>query len=165
MIILKLIVCLCKISFMAEKLTNKEKQGWAKILYLKTDMNQKEISKKVEVTESTMSKWIIAGKWEVLRSSYVITREQELRRIYIQINELNTVIEEREDKRYATPSEADTITKLAAAARSLESDTSIAEVISVSTQIIDFVRKSDLKQAQELSNIFDAFIKFKLNKF
>ena len=76
---------------MAEKLTNKEKQGWAKILYLKTDMNQKEISKKVEVTESTMSKWIIAGKWEVLRSSYVITREQELRRIYIQINELNNL--------------------------------------------------------------------------
>ena len=55
-----------------------------------------------------MSKWVSTEKWEILRSSFTITKEQELRRIYIQINELNNSIAEREDgKRYATSQEAD----------------------------------------------------------
>lgn len=150
---------------MAGKLTLKQKKDWAKLLYLKAQMNQKEISARVEVTEKTMGKWIETEKWEMLRSSYTITKEQELRRIYQQIHELNNFIEQREEgKRFASAKEADTMTKLAASARSLETETSIAQIIDTSIEIIRYIQQEDFDKARELSDYFDSFIKHKLSK-
>ena len=112
----------------------KQKKEWAKLLYLKSDLNQKEIAEKVDVSEKTLSHWVNDEKenWELLKSSFIITREQELRRIYIQISELNNSIADREHgHRFATPKDADVLSKLAAAAKSLEAETSISETISV----------------------------------
>lgn len=144
-------------------LTISQKKDWAKVLYLKENITQKEIALRVGVTEKTLGGWIKAENWEQLKSSIVVTKEEELRRIYLQINELNTLIFSREvGKRFAIPSEADTLSKLAATSRNLETDTSIAEVIEVARGVLSFVRKDDLAKAQELSKIFDAFIKTKL---
>lgn len=147
---------------MAE-LTNKQKKEWAKVLYLKENLIQKEIAQKVCVTEKTLSNWIQADNWEQYKSSLIVTKEEELRRIYMQINELNTFIFSREEgQRFANSKEADTLTKLTASARSLETETSVADVIEVAMQVCNFIRKDDLKKAQEMSAFFDAFIKNKL---
>jgi DNA-binding XRE family transcriptional regulator len=146
-------------------LTIKQKKDWAKLLYLKTQMNQKEIANRVQITEKTMGKWVKAEKWDLLRSSFTITKEQELRRIYQQIHELNNAIEQREEgKRFATGKEADTLSKMAGAARALETDTSIAQIIDTSIEIIRWIQESDFEKAKELSDYFDSFIKYKLNK-
>ena len=143
-----------------------QKKDWAKLLYLKGNLTQKEIAAKVIVTEATLSKWINLNEWEILRSSFTITKEQELRRIYIQINELNDTINEREKgKRYASSKEADILSKLAATAKSLEAETSVAEIINVSIGLLDYVKEKDYKKAQEISIVFDEFIKYKLSKF
>jgi DNA-binding XRE family transcriptional regulator len=145
-------------------LSNAQKKDWAKVIYLKENLTQKEIAARVDVTEKTLGGWIKAENWEQLKSSIIVTKEEELRRIYLQINELNTVIFNREQgERFAKNSEADTLAKLAATARNLETDTSIAEVIQVAKDVLNFVRKDDIAKAQELSNIFDAFIKSILN--
>lgn len=147
---------------MAE-LSIKQKQDWAKVLYLKENLMQKEIAQKVGVTEKTMSKWVNDGNWEQLKSSIIVTKEEELRRIYMQINQLNTHIFSKEDgQQFASSKEADTLTKLTAAARSLETETSVADVIEVAMQVCNFIKKDDLVKAQELSTIFDSFIKTKL---
>jgi hypothetical protein len=149
----------------ANKLTIKQKKDWAKLLYLKTQMNQKEIAAKVETTEKTLGKWVTINKWDLLRSSFTITKEQELRRIYQQIHELNNSIENREEgKRFANTKEADTLSKMASAARSLETDTSISQIIDTSIQIIKWIQHSDFEKAKELSDYFDSFIKHKLSK-
>ena len=148
-------------------LTIKEKKGWAKLLYLKSELTQKEIAEKVGVSEKTLSKWVNdeADNWEILKSSYVITREQELRRIYIQISELNKSISSREDGcRYANSKEADILSKLGAAAKSMEHDASISETITVFKEFTDFVREVDFSKAKELVVFMDAFVKMKLSK-
>ncbi len=150
---------------MANSLTIKQKKDWAKLLYLKTQMNQKEIAQRVETTEKTLGKWVKDGKWDMLKSSFTITKEQELRRIYQQISSLNDAIETRDDgHRYPDGKEADILSKMASAARSLETDTSIAQIIDTSIEIIRWVQETDYDKAKELSDYFDSFIKHKLNK-
>jgi len=150
---------------MAE-ITRKQKKELAKQLYLKSQMNQKEIAASVGVTEKTLSTWINdkEEKWELLKSSFIITKEQELRRIYIQINELNTMIENKETgKRYATPSESDTLSKLAATARNLEHETSVDVIINVFIEFSEFLKQVDPFKSKEIITFQDAFIKHKLS--
>lgn len=149
---------------MANKpLTIKQKKDWAKLLFIGGEMLQKEIAIKVGVTDKTISGWAKEENWEQLRSSLIITKEQELRRIYMQINELNTHIMLRDEgSRFANSKEADTLNKLAATARSLETDTSIAETIEVFKQFLNFIKKDDLVKAQEITKWCDEFVKYKL---
>lgn len=144
-------------------LTNKQKKEWAKLIYLSENLLQKDIATKVGVTEKTIGGWIKDENWEALKSSVIITKEQELRRIYMQINELNNHIFSREEgTRFANSKEADTLNKLAATARSLETDTSVAEIIEVAKNFIQFVRREDNEKAKDITKLFDEFIKTKL---
>ena len=74
--------------------------------------------------------------------------------------EINKVIMEREaGKRYATPSEADTLGKLAAAIKKMESDVGIADIISVGMRFINWLRPVDMNKAKEFTGLWDMFIK------
>lgn len=135
-------------------------------MYLQTPMNQKEIAAKVEVTPKTLGKWINTEGWEQLRASFVTTKQQELARIYQQINALNDAIQSREDgKRYAQPREADTLSKLASSARSLEIDTSVADVIDVFIDFSRWLQETDYEKAKEFNDYQDTFIKHKLGRY
>jgi DNA-binding transcriptional regulator LsrR (DeoR family) len=136
----------------------KEKQEWAKTLYLSENLTQQEISDKIGVSRNTINRWIKNGKWEDLKTSFTVTREQQLQRLYLQIAEINKVIAGRERK-YPDSKEADMISKLAVAIDKLERESSLSDIISVSVKMLNWVRKYDLEKAKELSGLFDAFIK------
>jgi len=137
-----------------------QKKDFAKLLYIKESLTQKEIAEKVGITEKTLSLWINKENWSQLKTSLVITKEEELRRIYIQINEINNSIETRENgQKFSSPKEADTISKLAAAARAMESDASLSDVIEVFKRFINWMRAIDLDKAKEIIVYQDAFIK------
>jgi transcriptional regulator with XRE-family HTH domain len=141
-------------------LTRKQKQELAKLLYTRGGFSQKEIAEKVGVSEVTMSKWANSEKWDLLKVSITATREEQLRRLYLQIGEYNTVIEAREKgKRFATSKEADAINKLAAAVEKLEREVGAVDILNVSKKMLDWLRTFDLAKAQELSDLFDAFLK------
>lgn len=147
-------------------MTATAKKDWAKLLYLKTAMMQKEICERVGVTAKSFKKWCDDGKWEMLKSAYVITKEQELRRIFMQINDLNNSIEQRDEgKRHATGSEADTLSKLASTARNLESETNIANIVDAFVEFTEWLRQNEFDKAREFNAYFDSFIKFKLEKY
>jgi transcriptional regulator with XRE-family HTH domain len=144
-------------------LSNTQKKEWAKLIFLNENLLQKDIAAKVGVTPKTIGDWIKNENWEQLKSSLIITKENELRRIYMQLSELNDHIFSREPgARFADSKEADTLNKLAATARSLETDTSVAEIIEVAKNFIQFVRKEDNEKAKEITKLFDEFIKSKL---
>lgn len=148
------------------ELSIKQKKDWAKLLFLKSTLNQKEIAAKVGVSEKTLSKWVNDSKenWLALQSSYVITKENELRRIYIQISEMNNTIANRDEgERFASSKEADALSKLAVAAKSLESETSISETVNVFKEFTEWLREVDFAKAKELIEFQDAFIKHKLS--
>lgn len=147
-------------------LTNRDKKEWAKLLFLKTDMTQDEIATKVGVQRKTIWQWKEKEKWDILKGNFIITKEQELRRIYFQINELNTSIEQRDEgKRFATSKEADILSKLSAAAKQLESETSIAEIVDVFVAFSTWLSEIDFEKARDWVSIQDAFIKDRLKKY
>ncbi len=99
----------------------------------------------------------------MLKSSLIITKEQELHRLYHQLNELNNNIATREEgSRYATSKEADVISKISAAIKSLERDTSIADVIDVFIDFSNWLKEVDFEMAQSFIGLQDDYVKHKL---
>ena len=145
------------------KMKREEKKDWARLLYTREKITQKEVSDRVGITAKTMCSWVKEGNWEKLRQSIIVTKEEQLRRIYMQIDEMNNcIMEQPEGLRFANSKQADTMNKLASAARKLETEASIADIIEVSKRIITWVRQFDFEKAKEISNLFDAFIKDQL---
>lgn len=146
---------------MPTKESIQQKKEFARLLYVQEGVTtQKELAARVGVSEQTISKWINQENWQQFRASLIITKDQELRRLYGQLIELNDAIEQREPgMRYASSREADTITKLSAAIRQLETDTSVADSINVLKDFIIFVRQQDPDQAREVTALADSFVR------
>jgi transposase len=134
------------------------KKELAQFFYCNSQLSQKEIAEKVGTSEVSMSKWVREGKWDTLKASITITRQEQLNRVYQQISAINNKITE-EQKGIPTGADADVLAKLAAVVERLEKETSITDVVSVSMKFLDWLRKIDTEKAKELSNLFDAFIK------
>jgi len=136
------------------------KKDWAKLLFLRENISQKEIAAKVQVTEKTIGNWIKKEDWDRLKASVIITKEEELKRIYMQINEINSSIESRaEGKRFADNREADILSKLSAIAKNLETNVSLSETIEVFKRFLNWLRPVDLEKAKEFINYQDNYIK------
>lgn len=146
---------------MAKALTNQQKKDWAKLLFMQGELQNQQIAEKVGINRATMSRWVKEENWEMLRAAVTTTREEQIRNLYMQLAEINKVIAARENK-YATPSEADTINKLSGTIEKMEGEYNIADVISVSKQLLTWLRKRDPEKAIELSYYFDEFIKERL---
>ena len=145
---------------MTKDLSNTQKKEWAKTLYLKENLTQQEIADRVGVSRATVNRWIADGKWEEQKVGLTLTREEQVANLYRQVAERNRKIAEKpEGERFASNAEADILGKLSAAIRKMETDVGIADVISVQTKFIEFLRPIDLDKAKELTQLSDAFIK------
>ena len=143
-------------------LTNKQKKEWAAVLYLKENLTQAEIAEKVEVSRCTINKWVKAEKWEELKVSITITKEEQLKNLYRQLQELNAdILIKPEGKRYATTAEADTITKLANAIKKMETELSLSEIISAFGGFINWLRTIEPGKVKEIYPFLDTYIKSK----
>lgn len=141
-------------------LTSAQKKEWAGMLYLKENLTQAEIAEKIGVSRQTINKWIKAEKWEERKVGITLTREEQIASLYRQVAEINKAIDERpKGERFASSKEADILGKLSAAIKKMETDTGIADIISVGTRFIEFVRPIDLDIAKTITRLFDAFIK------
>ena len=141
-------------------LTSAQKKEWAGMLYLKENLTQAEIAEKIGVSRQTISKWIKAEKWEERKVGITLTREEQIASLYRQVAEINKAIDERpKGERFASSKEADILGKLSAAIKKMETDTGIADIVSVGTRFIEFVRPIDLDSAKNITRLFDAFIK------
>lgn len=145
---------------MAKDLTISQKKDWAKLLYTREHLQQKEIAERVGISSQTMCRWVKDGQWDELKVSITITKEEQIKSLYRQLSEINQAITEREKGlRYATNAESDTIAKLAGAINKMESDIGLSDIISTVRRFLDWLRATDLSQAQSLTPLFDAFIK------
>ena len=102
----------------------------------------------------------IRGSREEHKVGITLTREEQIRSLYRQVAEINRAIADKpEGERYPTSKEADILGKLSAAIKNMETDVGIADVISVLTRLIEFVKSYDLDKAKQLTTIADTFIK------
>ena len=130
----------------------------AQLLFIHESLTQKEIAARVGISEVTISKWANKGKWENLKVSITITKEEQLKSLYRQLSAMNNSIAEREQK-YATAAEADIISKIANAISKMETDIGVSDIVGVGKKWLTWLREYDLRKAQEITPLFDAFIK------
>lgn len=143
-------------------LTIKKKKEWAKMLYTKENLTQVEISDRVGVSRVTVNKWIKSENWEHLKVSITITKDEQLKNLYRQLQELNAaILKKPEGERYATTAEADTITKLANAIKKMETELSLSEITSAFGGFINWLRTVEPKRVPEIFPILDAYVKTK----
>lgn len=146
-----------------KELTTTQKKEWAKTLYLKENLTQQEIADRVGVTRVTVNSWINKEKWEEQKTGITLTREEQVANLYRQVAEINRAIADRPvGERYANSKEADILGKLSSSIEKMEKDVGIADIISVLTGFIEWLRPVDLEKAKELTKLADAFIKDKL---
>ena len=144
------------------QLTNKQKKEWAKSEFLRGDLNQKEIAEKVGVSAVTMNKWANdpEDNWDRLRKSMLITREAQLSRLYEQLDELTSSIKKKpEGQRYADSKQADIISKISGAIKTMETEASISDVVEVSKRFLNWLRPLAPQKAREAAAMFNDFIK------
>lgn len=147
---------------MAEKQSIAQKKEHAKLLYTVEGLTVgKELAERVGVSPQTISKWINSEDWEMIRASLIMTREAELRRLYRRLTFLNDTIEEREEneKKPITNSEADTLVKISASIKNMETDVSVSEAIQVLKDFINAVRSTNLALAKQMTVEADHYIK------
>lgn len=150
---------------MANGLTITQKKEWAKLLFIRENLTQKEIAERVNVSQQTMSKWIKTENWENLKVSITITKEEQLKNLYRQLAEINKAIAERnmeDGNRYATTQEADTITKLASAINKMETDIGLSDIISTFKGLLSWLRTFDIEEAKRIAPTLDGFVKSKI---
>jgi transposase len=141
-------------------LTNDQKREWAESLICKEGYTQKEAAIKVGISTVTMNKWYLKYGWERLKQSMLITRQSQLSRLYMQLDELTSSIQKKpEGERYADSKQADTISKLSGAIKTMETEASIADVVEVSKRFLTWYRPFNHTKALEIAGLFNDFIK------
>jgi transposase len=70
-------------------------RDFAKILFVNENISQKEIAARLKVTEKTIGKWIKEGNWEALKTSMLVTKDNQLTALYKQLETKNKEIENR----------------------------------------------------------------------
>jgi len=145
-------------------LTNKQKKEWAETLICRDNLSQKEAAAKVGISVVTMNKWYKDNNWEKQKRNLLITREAQLNRFYMQMEELNTAIMSRkEGERFSSSKEADTLVKLSTAIKTLETETSIAEIAEVGKRFLNYLRSFNPDRAMDVAELYDEFVKYTLN--
>lgn len=137
-----------------------DRKDIAKSLFINGAYTQEEIAAKVGTTRQTVARWMRDGAWEELKASLTITPDRIIAQFHRQIMEINNRINSRENgSRFATPAEADSLSKLAGAVRKLETDIGVADCVSVAMRFLSWLRPQDMDAARRFNDLFDAFIK------
>ena len=71
-----------------------EQKEYAKFLFTEKNFTQKEIAEKVGITEKTLKKWIDEndGEWKKLKKSLMVTKANQIKSFYEQLERLNELI-------------------------------------------------------------------------
>lgn len=109
----------------------KQKQEKAKILYLNSSLNQKQIAEQVSVTENTISKWVEKFGWKTVKAAMSVTKDSIIKNAYAQIAAIQDKITGEE--RISTPAETDQMLKLSKLISDLNKKIDASVVIQVFT--------------------------------
>lgn len=128
--------------------------------YLRGNFTQDEVAKAVGLSRQTINRMAQQEKWDERKAGLTLTREEIIKGWYRQAKELNEEIMKRQPgQRFPTNSDLHKQTQLASNIKKLETEAGIAEIISVMTRFINYVRPIDLDKAKEITLLSDLFIR------
>lgn len=144
-------------------LTSRQKKDFARTIYLNEELTHAEIAERVGVKRQTVSRWAGEGNWERYKVSITMTREEQLKNLYLQLAELNNAINGRpEGERFASTAESDTIAKITGSIKKMETDVGLADILSVFKSFVKWLRTYDMARSKEIVPLLDAYVKSKL---
>lgn len=148
---------------MAERKTKadiEKLKEYAKLLFTKDKLTQKEIAEKTGISEKTIGKWVQENGWEKLLKNFLLTREEQMGNLLDELAEINAHIKGLpKGQRFADSKLGDVRRKLVKDIKELETKAALPEIIAALKILLEFTRKMDLKDAQLLSKYCDALIK------
>ena len=140
-------------------MNQEDRKSWAKTLFTISHKDAKEVAMEVGVSENTVKGWIKDGAWDEVRSSGLVSKQQQAKMFMSQIEKLNNRLANEQDP---NPKDVDLIVKYTNAVKNLEEEIALGTIIDVSEQFISWLRKRDNAMAKKLVVLFDAYIKVKV---
>lgn len=137
-----------------------DKKLMAQLLFTQQKLDGRVIAKKIGVSEKTISRWKIEGNWDALRKRLGISKNVTLNALYDQLEELNENIRNRDEgARYPNAKEADTLIKLTASIRNLETDLAIADISMSGVRFIKFIQyRVPVEKVTEIADYWNDFL-------
>jgi predicted transcriptional regulator len=98
---------------------------------MRGDIDQMEIARLVGISQNSMSKWVNdpVMNWKAKRKSFLVTKQEAIRRLYNIIEKLTIKAESDDDG--GDTALADKISKYSATLNKLETDASVADIMEV----------------------------------
>ena len=148
----------------------KQKQEKARLLYLNSDLNQKQIAENIGVTENTISKWIEKFGWKKLKVAMSITKDKIIATTYLQIAEIQQ--KAIDEDRTLSPSESDQILKLSKVVKDLSGSLGVVTVIGVLMNYGNYIQKRmsgdrsymSFDDFKKMVSYHDDFVSFMMNQ-
>ncbi len=144
-------------------MTNEQKKEFAKLLYIKERLTQKEVAARVGIGEHALGRWVKDNGWDKLRRSLLVTKQEQIAQLYAQLEALSEIIAAQEEK-VANSKQADIYTKLTAAIRNLETEINIGDCVEIGMEFCDYVRGNAPDKVGDVVDLFDAYIKTRIRK-
>ncbi len=141
-------------------MTQKQKVDVARTLYLMTEKTQKEISEVVGWSEKTFTEQKQKGKWNELRDTKSLTRQQIISMLHMQTFKL--VDAAKTENRLLSAREIDSIAKLAASIDKLEKKVTLETYIEVFEEYNKWLMVKNMNFAQVNNHHQDMFIQSKI---
>jgi transposase len=148
-----------KISKMAKKKNNRTELREVALTLFLNGFNQKEIAKKLSVSEVSISRWANSDNWESLKKAILTSKIKRISELYAELAEFNAMIKNREEgSRFPNSKEADVRRKLIRDIVELETKYNIGQTTVIARDFILFVKDIDFAFSQKANEYLDAFI-------
>lgn len=144
-------------------MTLDQKKEFAKLLYIRERLTQKEVAARVGIGEHALGRWVKEYGWDKLRRSLLVTKQEQIAHLYAQLEALSELIAQQEVK-VADSKQADIYTKLTAAIRNLETEINIGDCIEIGMEFCDYVRQNAPEKIGETVDLFDSYIKSRMSR-
>ena len=141
-------------------MTRKQKIDVARTLYLLTEKSQKEICVVVGWTEKTFTEQKQKGKWNELRDTKSLTKQQIISMLHSQT--LKLIEAAKDENRLLSAREVDSIAKLAASIDKLEKKATLETYIEVFEEYNKWLMSVNMNFAQINNHHQDLFIQSKI---
>lgn len=142
----------------ARKMTNDDKREFAYLLYVHQGFNQKTCAEKAGVTPKTLGNWVEKYNWEKERKRLLIGKQEQLNKLYDQLDNLTQVVEKSEDG-YPSPQQADTMIKISTAIRNMETDLAIADIVESGMKFMRFLQSNcELEETKATTELWNSFV-------
>src|SRR5256885_10308848 len=143
-------------------MTRNQKVEVARTLYLMTEKSQKEICDVVGWTEKSFTEQKQKGKWNELRDTKSLTKQQIISLLHTQT--LKIIDAAKDENRLLSAREVDSIAKLAASIDKLEKKATLETFIEVFEHYNKWLMVVNMDFAQRNNHYQDLFIQSKITR-